>query len=549
LGNYSFALASGNRENKEQRTKNNLQLTTDNGQRTTMHACPSCSAPLDEEGICTSCGALTRGFFRGLDLGTPQIAAAVANGLDFYQLLGVAPEADIRSVARRYRQLRVLFPDDPSGLAAAPARRLALLEHAGRVLTDPRLRQSYAELRAGSGAGVTNAVLRCSGSAAPLPAESTRCSLCGTPRPPDPQLPAAPPLEPGPPPAEPLDYYALLGLTAEHLLQPAMASSGTVPRGAGVAGLHRLGSPSNQPPALPPGPPSREAIDAAALAIERKLLLAPGYTPEERESRLHEIEIARRILHDDQRRSVYDQLLIGFRQGLLGGGRLESLSQLQGQVRADMAEERGEQLPVGDGAALLKQGLGYLNARLAREALEPLRRAVAALPRSPEAHAAYAQAILDSDDPLALGGHLLRQALRSLDALETLRAAEPRGQAESRRREGLAALCRGLLARDQGDPATAQAQLTRAAELDSQLTPAWCGLAALALARRAIEEALGYCGRALAIDQQSERALTLAIGACLLAGKRADARMFAGQLAAARGQGWSAQAVLQELGG
>jgi hypothetical protein len=48
-----------------------------------MHPCPSCAAPLDEEGICTSCGALTRGFFRGLYLGTPQKAAAVANGLDF----------------------------------------------------------------------------------------------------------------------------------------------------------------------------------------------------------------------------------------------------------------------------------------------------------------------------------------------------------------------------------------------------------------------------------------------------------------------------------
>ena len=96
-----------------------------------MHPCPSCAAPLDEEGICTSCGALARGFFRGLDLGTPQIAAAVAKGLDFYQLLGVAPAADVRTIARRYRQLRVLFPDDPSSLAAAPARRLALLEHAG----------------------------------------------------------------------------------------------------------------------------------------------------------------------------------------------------------------------------------------------------------------------------------------------------------------------------------------------------------------------------------------------------------------------------------
>src|SRR4030095_11653917 len=165
-----------------------------------MHPCPSCAAPLDEEGICTSCGALARGFFRGLDLGTPQIAAAVAKGLDFYQLLGVMPDADVRSVARRYRQLRVLFPDDPSGLAAAPARRLALLEHAGRVLTDPRLRQIYDQLRVGGGAAVITTVLRCGGCAAPLPDDWSRCTFCGTLRPVEPQVPDVPPIENGPPP-------------------------------------------------------------------------------------------------------------------------------------------------------------------------------------------------------------------------------------------------------------------------------------------------------------------------------------------------------------
>src|SRR5262249_19450381 len=171
-------------------------------------------------------------------------------------------------------------------------------------------------------------------------------------------------------------------------------------------------------------------------------------------------------------------LLLGFRQGLLGGGRLESLRNLQDLVRADIAEERGEQVSSSEGAALLKQGLGYLNAGLPREAIEPLRRAVAAQPGSVEAYSAYANAILLSDDPLALGGHMLRQALASLDALEKLTAAEQRSQA-------LAALCRGLLARDAGDGATARAELQRAAGLDGQLAAAWRGLAALALARGA----------------------------------------------------------------
>ncbi|KPV48491.1 molecular chaperone DnaJ, partial [Kouleothrix aurantiaca] len=168
-----------------------------------MHSCPSCAAPLDNEGMCTSCGALTRGLFRGLDLGTPQLARAVANGLDFYLLLGVPNDADTRTIARRFRQLRVLFPDDPRHLAPGPARRLELLELAGRTLTDPRLRATYDDLRAGSAADLKNTAQRCAGCAAPLPQEATRCSFCGTLRPPAPQPPDAPPSDDGPPPSEP----------------------------------------------------------------------------------------------------------------------------------------------------------------------------------------------------------------------------------------------------------------------------------------------------------------------------------------------------------
>src|SRR5262245_49730697 len=168
-----------------------------------MHPCPSCSAPLDDEGICTSCGALARGFFRGLDLGAPQLAEAVARGLDFYRLLEVAPDAEVRAVARRYRQLRTLFPDDPSGLAPEPARRLALLEVAGRVLTAPRLRQTYDQLRAERDVRVTAEVVRCAGCAAPLPIGAARCSFCGTARPAAPIPPAAPPEATSPPPSEP----------------------------------------------------------------------------------------------------------------------------------------------------------------------------------------------------------------------------------------------------------------------------------------------------------------------------------------------------------
>ncbi|MEN9935917.1 MAG: hypothetical protein RLZZ387_2496 [Chloroflexota bacterium] len=124
-----------------------------------MTNCPSCAAPLDSEGVCTACGALTRTFFRGLDLGAPQVAAAVARGLDFYRLLGIARNATTHQVARRYRQLHVLFPDDPSTLAAEPARRQSLLEVSGRVLSDPALRRLYDQMRR----------LHCRGAARPMP--------------------------------------------------------------------------------------------------------------------------------------------------------------------------------------------------------------------------------------------------------------------------------------------------------------------------------------------------------------------------------------------
>ena len=508
-----------------------------------MHPCPACAAPLDDEGICTSCGALTRGLFRELDLGTPQIARAIANGLDFYLLLGAAPPDDTRSIARRYRQLRVLFPDDPRGLAPEPARRLELLELAGRTLTDPRLRQVYDDLRASGAPTVTNAVLRCAGCAAPLPPDAARCAFCGTPRPAAPQPPNAPPANhPGSAPAaEPIDYYALVGLNAEHLLPPS-GRPARAPLSRGLSGMFD-GAPdrAGAGPLVPPGPPSPADVDAACLARQKAILLAPGYAPAERDARADEVEVARRILRDDQRRSRYDALLLAFRQGLYDHGRLDSLRQLQDLARADMAEERGESVSAGQAAALLKQGLGYLDARLPRQALEPLRRAVAALPGSAAAHGAYVRALLGADDPLALGGHALRLALRSLEALDRLGAA-------STQHAALAALCRGLLSRDEGDHASAQAELRRAAAIDAGLAPAWRGLAALALSHGDTAGAAEACRRALALDARDERALLMLCAAYLRARQPAQAREVAAQAAALRAGGATADDVLRELG-
>jgi tetratricopeptide (TPR) repeat protein len=489
--------------------------------------------------MCTSCGALTRGLFRGLDLGTPQLARAVANGLDFYLLLGVPNDADTRTIARRFRQLRVLFPDDPRHLAPEPARRLELLELAGRTLTDPRLRATYDDLRAGSAADLKNTAQRCAGCAAPLPQEATRCSFCGTPRPPAPQPPDAPPSDAGPPPSEPVDYYAVLGLNAVHLLDPASSRSSFGGFGGGLLGI---ASRAADAPLLPEGPPSPADVDAACLERQKAILLMPGYTPAERDARMDELEMARRILRDERRRAQYDMLLVHFRQGLYGAGRLDGLRHLQDLVRADMAEERGEAPPLEQGMALLKQGQGFLDARLPREALEPLRRAVAALPQSAEAHATYVRATLAADDPLALGGHALRMLERSLDALANLQPATPQQQA-------IATLCQGLIARDDGQAATARAHIQQAVALDPQLAPAWRGLAALALSRGDLPDAVASCQRAIALDARDEHAL-LMLGATLLrGGRRHEARDVAAQLAALRADGSSAESILREIGG
>jgi len=508
------------------------------------HPCPSCAAPLDDEGICTSCGALTRGFFRGLDLGVPQIADAIAHGLDFYRLLEVAPDADIRAVARRYRQLRVLFPDDSSSLATAPARRLALLEVAGRVLTDPQLRRTYDDLRAGRDPEVVAGVVRCSGCSAPLPPDVARCPFCSTPRPIAHPVPIEPPGS-GPPATEPVDYYALLGLPSQHLLAPLSRPNALGPSpNHGLLDLLRLDEtelPWDASLLQQANPPAAEDVDAAALVGERRVLLATGLTREERAARLEEYEIARRILRDAQQRGQYDMLLIDFRRGQLDGGRLDALSQLQDSVRAAIAEERGEQPTAAEGAALLKQGQGYLDARLPREAIAPLRRAIQALPQSTAAHAAYIHAILAADDPLDLGGHMLREIVRSLAQLEAHGTALENGPA-------LAALCRGLLARDAGETATAEAELSQATRLDGRLAAAWRAMAALALGRDATEEALSYCRRALAVNPRDERALLMATAACLHSNRRDQAREAAAQVVALRGEGWTVEGVLRELG-
>lgn len=499
-------------------------------------SCPSCAAPLDNEGICTSCGALSRGFFRGLDLGAPQVAQAVTRGLDFYRLLEVERHADVPTIARRYRRLRVLFPDDPSSLAPEPARKLELLEVAGRVLTDPALRKVYDELRTVAAPDVRAGVVRCAACGAPLPPDAPRCAFCGTPRPAEGAPPDAPP-DTGPVAAEPVDFYALIGLTPMHLAAMEQESSARLtvsPFGASLPAQEALQALRMN------DPPSSEDVDAASYSRQRETLLAAGITAEARETRLADLETARRILRDDRLRDRYDIFWRALRSGRFERGHFEGLRSLIDEVNA---ADLGNITPgAAEGEALLRQGLGLMAAGLPREALQSLRQARAALPQSAEAHLAFARATLTAGDPLDLGGHALRQVMAALDSAQQLGANFADGMA-------LTALCRGLLARDAGDSHQAEAELHTAVRLNPALGVAWRGLAALTLARGALADAAEYCRRAINIDPRDERALLMLAGACLRARRREEAREAAAHIAALRGADVSADDILAEIGG
>ena len=499
-----------------------------------MQHCPSCAAPLDAEGVCTSCGALSRGFFRGLDLGPPQIAAAVARGLDFYRLLEVAPDADTHTIARRYRRLRVLFPDNPQRLAPEMARRLELLEIAGRVLTDPTMRRPYDDLRAGGNAGTELGVLRCPACAAPLPQDAHACQYCGTARPATSQPPAAPP-DSGPLPADPIDYYALIGLTAEHLgLTPQQAQRPT--------SGERYRYSSYTPPATFARPPTPDEVDAAAYERQRAALIGAGIDTAERERRFEELEIARRILRDDRRRPQYDALLQAFGKGLIDRGRIEALHQIQEAVLADMRAAQNQPSGHDQSEELLRQAQGFLAGSMPRDALPLLRKALAVDTPHPSAHRLFVQAALASDDPLHLGGHVLRQILRSI-------AASSNTGESATDDASLSALCNGLLAREEGHDAQAEVHLYAAVSQNPRLSAGWRALAALALARGEHDRSIAHAQRAVAINPRDEPALLLITAACIQARRRDQARDAAAQIARIRGGEWQIDTILHEVGG
>lgn len=94
-----------------------------------------------------NCGATVRGYYQGLDLGTVDIATAIEQGLDYYLLLGVKPDASDATIQATYRRISMRFPENRSRVAPQVAQRLLLIEQAGYVLCDPQRRQTYEQLR------------------------------------------------------------------------------------------------------------------------------------------------------------------------------------------------------------------------------------------------------------------------------------------------------------------------------------------------------------------------------------------------------------------
>jgi curved DNA-binding protein CbpA len=116
--------------------------------RTRTEHCPNCGASLDQQGICTNCGASVRGFYGELDLGRIDIARAVEQGLDYYLLLNIRPTASAAAIETAYWQARRSLPPTPDVRRMPPtlAQRLTLIEQAGYILRDPQRRQLYDRL-------------------------------------------------------------------------------------------------------------------------------------------------------------------------------------------------------------------------------------------------------------------------------------------------------------------------------------------------------------------------------------------------------------------
>lgn len=500
----------------------------------TITPCPSCGAPLSAAGKCTHCGSQSRGFWNDLDLGVPELADAVIEGLDYYLVLDAAADSDMLALSDAYVARRRRFPDDPRQLHPQVARQLGLLEEAWRILSVPERRAVYDRLLAAQERGVRGLdalirALNCSQCGAPFEAAERFCGACGSPR----HTEAA--AAPQQPVDAPVDYYAVLGVQPQRRQPPAEHWGRGLVEHDLSRGLFGLLLGAVDLPQESAGtawePPSADDLRLAYLARQRELLLRP-----DPEAALG-VEVAYRVLSDEARRTTYDSLMNDLRERGWTSERLRALSGLNREVRSELTAGAP-----ADGTDLLEQGQGYLKLNLPGKAAPLLERAAAALPESAEAQYSYATAVWRSADLAALTPHQLRQIAKAFEAAARL---EPRAADAA---APFVALCAAMLLYNDGAIDAAREQFAAVAARFPAFAPAWRMCAATALLQNDNARAEELCERAYALDPECEPVLLLAIGAAMRQGKRDAAQIWARRAAGLRGADVRAADVLRELG-
>jgi tetratricopeptide (TPR) repeat protein len=480
------------------------------------------------------CGSQARGFWHTLDLGTPDLAAAVLQGLDYYLVLHATPDASALALTDAYRRHRVLYPDDPRGLHPQLARQLGLVEEAWRILGHPTRRALYDRLRrtqSSSESDVRSAVrtLSCGACGAALASDRYACPACGTA-----QTVAAPSPTSGSLVKDVPNYYQVLGvhpriikLTPEHHTSWTTATRAT-PNFPPLFRNNTAAAPDANVQILPP------TVDDVRIAyLERQKELLFGSDPAAELA----IEVAYRVLSDPQRRETYESLRQAAQKQGWSEEWVRALSALDRDVRAEI--EGNVQI---DGTALLQQGKGLLALNLPQQAVPVLLRASLALPDSSEAQYTYGMALWNSVDLISLTGHQLRQCGAALSAAARL---DPRLAPVV---EPYIGVCSGLQAYNQGEMLAAAKVFSMMAAEYPTFTPAWRMYAAVALHNTQYEAALDACQRALALEPDNEPVLLLALAACWRGQRLEEACQFAERVAARRGGCVSTTEVLHELG-
>ncbi len=495
---------------------------------TTIVPCPSCGAALPGDGHCSYCGSQARGFWHTLDLGTPELATAVMQGLDYYLVLGALPQADSTTVAEAYRQVRSRFPDDPRWLVPQIARQLGIVEEAWRILGLPLRRELYDRLRSQHNqTGDEVRAIYCQQCGSPVDRTATKCPSCGSPR----------AVETGPVVERPIDdmpdYYGTLRISPKVMQRPTPMHQGrTMSRplsGFGGISLSDLANTNS----FDVIQPDHDDVELAYLARLKELAYHPDPEEEER------VEVARQVLQDSSYFMMYEALREQFNDGHDLGRTLRALTSLDREVRAGL---RGSNLKQVDGNALLDQGRGLMRLKLFSQAVPALEQACAALPTSAEAHLLYALALWGDGDVSALTPHTLRRAELTFAQAVELDASL------ATTLDPYIMVTHGLLCFNEGAKARAEELFAQAAAKHPSFFAAWRMWAAILLQMGRNDEALGACRKALKLNPRSEPVLLLALVACARQRQPERALELADRIAVLRGDGARAADVLRDVG-